>query len=29
MLGPLVIRVADLKKRLKKKLSERNKVLLE
>ena len=29
LLGPLVIRVGDLKKRLKKKLSEMNKVLLE
>ena len=28
-MGPLVIRVGDLKKRLKKKLSEMNKVLLE
>jgi len=29
LLGPMVIRVGDLKKRLKKKLSEMNKVLLE
>ena len=29
MLGPMVIRVGELKKRLKKKLSEMNKVLLE